>query len=115
MVRYIDISQTLCDAMFATFLVSWFITRHVLFNLVIWSTIHDLPVTVGFKWVPEEGRYLTMGSHLMFCIFLVALQVRIFDIYCIPSTNGAIVDYTNGVVCRDLQSCMESYLWKRSR
>jgi very-long-chain ceramide synthase len=63
--------------MFATFLVSWFITRHVLFNLVIWSTIHDLPVIVGFNWVPEEGRYLTMGSHLMFCIFLVALQVRI--------------------------------------
>jgi len=42
MIRYTKISQLACDVTFGVFLVSWFITRHVLFIFVI-KAVYDLP------------------------------------------------------------------------
>src|SRR6266550_1762672 len=42
MIRYTKISQFACDVTFGIFLVSWFITRHILFIFVI-KAVYDLP------------------------------------------------------------------------
>jgi very-long-chain ceramide synthase len=75
MIKYIDISQTLCDFTFGCFLLSWLLTRHVAFIRVIWSAIFDVPKVLPFVWDPETGSYLTYGSLMMFILCLLALQV----------------------------------------
>ena len=57
MLRYINISQLATDITFGWFLVSWFVTRHVLFIYAIMSTLKDCPKMIPFAYSPEEGRY----------------------------------------------------------
>lgn len=78
MMRYLDVRQIACDMTFAWFLVSWFVTRHILFMIVIISMIMDTPKVIRLKWVPEEGRYLGHTSYAIFSGLLVALQVSLF-------------------------------------
>ncbi|KAF7352836.1 Longevity-assurance protein [Mycena venus] len=75
MCRYMNVSQTICDSLFALFLVSWFVTRHVLFTLVIISTYTDLPRLVPLEWAPERGRFLSREYWIIFCACLTALQI----------------------------------------
>jgi len=73
--RYLNISQLACDLTFAWFLVSWLITRHVLFLFAIVSTYTDCPRLIPFEWTPERGRYLSKVAWIVFCTLLSALQV----------------------------------------
>ena len=75
MLRYID-SSTLCDITFTFFLVSWFVTRHVLYIFVIVSTYYDCPRFIPFGWTPERDRYLSKFAWIMFVTLLCALQVN---------------------------------------
>lgn len=75
MMRYIGLPQILPDATFACFLVSWLITRQILFLFVIISTYTDLPRLVPYEWAPERGRYLSKQAWIIFCALLSALQV----------------------------------------
>jgi len=75
MIRYLNISQLLCDLTFACFMVSWLITRHVLFMFVIVSTIFEGPQYVEFKWDYEGGYYVTRNAFSVFCGLLLLLQV----------------------------------------
>lgn len=75
MIRYLEISQLLCDMTFGVFMISWLITRHFLFNIVIYSTIFDGPKYVEWKWDWEGGDYVTKNAFTLFCILLVVLQV----------------------------------------
>jgi len=75
MIRYIDVSQLACDVTFAWFLLSWFITRHLLFIRVIISAFIDSARLVPFEWSPERGHYLNNSVYVGFCSMLVALQV----------------------------------------
>ncbi|KAJ7686025.1 TLC domain-containing protein [Mycena rosella] len=75
MMRYMDVSQHACDSFFGCYLVSWFVTRHVLFILVIVSTYTDLPRLVPFEWAPTQGRFLSRPYWIIFCACLTALQI----------------------------------------
>lgn len=76
MLRYLELPQILPDLTFGIFLVSWLITRHILFYFAIKSTILDMPRVAHFgQWDPARGYYLTKGSHYMFSICLIALEV----------------------------------------
>ncbi|PPQ79540.1 hypothetical protein CVT25_003422 [Psilocybe cyanescens] len=75
MIRYIEISQLLCDMTFGVFMISWLITRHFLFNFVIYSTIFVGPQYVEFKWDWEGGYYVTKNAFSLFCFLLVVLQL----------------------------------------
>lgn len=75
MLRYLELPQIYPDITFGTFMVSWFITRHVLFMIAIRSTIFDMPRVTNYGWDPSRGYYLTKGSHSMFIICLLALEV----------------------------------------
>ncbi|KAJ7667969.1 TLC domain-containing protein [Mycena polygramma] len=75
MCRYINVSQRVCDSLFAIFLVSWFITRHVLFMLVIISTYTDMPRLIPYEWSPHLGHFFTREYWITFCACLTALQI----------------------------------------
>ncbi|KAF8897488.1 TLC domain-containing protein [Infundibulicybe gibba] len=75
MLRYIEVSQFACDLTFGWFLVSWLVTRHILFLFVIWSTYLDLPRLVPFAWSPETGAYLTRTAWITFVTSLSSLQI----------------------------------------
>jgi acyl-CoA-dependent ceramide synthase len=75
MFRYLSLNS-LCDMTFSCFLLSWFITRHVLFNIVIWSTYYDGPRLVPFMWEPDIGHYWCLESYIAFTSMLSSLQVR---------------------------------------
>lgn len=75
MLRYINISQRVTDAIFGWFLISWFITRHVLFIFTIVSTFRDCPRLLPFDFSPQEGRYLNNTVFLVFSFMLIALQI----------------------------------------
>ena len=76
MIRYLGISQFACDFTFGIFLVSWLITRHVLFLLVI-KAVYDTPKFLGYMWEPETGRYLSTQMYFCFNILLMSLQVGV--------------------------------------
>ncbi|KAJ7937102.1 TLC domain-containing protein [Mycena leptocephala] len=75
MCRYINAGQLVCDSLFGLFLVSWFVTRHVLFIIVIVSTYTDLPRLVPFEWSPHLGKFLSREYWIIFCACLTALQI----------------------------------------
>jgi acyl-CoA-dependent ceramide synthase len=75
MLRYLAYRK-LCDATFVWFLLSWFVTRHVLYNIVLWSVYAHLPHRPTFLWDPSSEIYLSKGMWLGFFLMLVALQVR---------------------------------------
>jgi len=73
MFRYLAL-PTLCDATFVWFLVSWLVTRHILFMLAIRSLFADAPRFVPLEWSPEQGRFLSYESWIAFLALLIALQ-----------------------------------------
>ncbi|KAL5507988.1 LAG1 [Sanghuangporus vaninii] len=73
MFRYLSL-PTICDATFTWFLLSWFITRHVLFILVIKSTYSDASTLIPFIWAPENNHYWTYQIWMGFLTMLISLQ-----------------------------------------
>ncbi|KAL7282270.1 hypothetical protein ACG7TL_003740 [Trametes sanguinea] len=73
MFRYLGMS-TLCDATFVTFLLSWFVTRHVLFLLAI-KTTWEAWYVVPRIWDPARGHFMTKETYFGFFAMLVALQI----------------------------------------
>ncbi|KAF9226491.1 longevity-assurance protein [Gyrodon lividus] len=74
MLRYIAY-YTLCDLTFIVFLISWFVTRHVLFVIVIKSFCVDSIHLVSEMWAPERGNYISDLTHKAFSVLLVSLQI----------------------------------------
>ncbi|KAH9482972.1 Sphingosine N-acyltransferase lag1 [Psilocybe cubensis] len=75
MIRYLEISQLLCDMTFGVFMISWLITRHILFNFVIYSTIYVGPQHLQWLWDQDGGHYVTKNVYGVFCVLLVALEL----------------------------------------
>jgi very-long-chain ceramide synthase len=77
MFRYLDLPQILTDATFGYFMVSWFVARHVLFNILIYSTIFTGPKIMGtsLRWDPPNGLYVSANGYKGFWIALLMLQV----------------------------------------
>lgn len=73
MLRYIAL-YTLCDVTFTVFLLSWFITRHVLFIIVIKTTVVDSVHLVSEMGAPEKGNYYYPFAHKTFSVLLISLQ-----------------------------------------
>ena len=82
MLRYISL-YTLCDLMFIVFLISWFITRHVLAIIIIKSTVMDSVHLVPEMWAPERGSYFSPLVHKALSVWLVSLEVsRLYSFGC---------------------------------
>ncbi|KAF4574568.1 sphingosine N-acyltransferase family protein [Pleurotus pulmonarius] len=75
MTSYLSISQTLTDIIFGFWVLSWAVTRHVLFIFVMLSTYNDPPRFIKYEWAPERGWFVTTSTMRMFNVMLFALQV----------------------------------------
>ncbi|KAF8591576.1 longevity assurance proteins LAG1/LAC1 [Ramaria rubella] len=73
--RYLKFPDIVSHTVFSTFALSWIITRHVLFGIVIYSAYNVAPLLIPFTWAPERGHYLTRDAYLAFVGLMVALQV----------------------------------------
>ncbi|KAG6812329.1 hypothetical protein H0H92_003413 [Tricholoma furcatifolium] len=66
MIRYLDISQFACDFTFGLFLVSWLVTRHILFIFAIVSTYRDAPRLIPYELLgvlsPRNRELLTIEA-----------------------------------------------------
>jgi very-long-chain ceramide synthase len=75
MVRYLDVSQMATDALFGIFMVSWFVTRHVLFVFAILSTMFESNTYIPRIIDHERGMYMDDRAYVGFVTMLWALQV----------------------------------------
>lgn len=62
-------------------MLSWIITRHILFGIVIYSAYNDAPLLIPFTWAPERGHYLTRDAYIVFVGLMVVLQVSQSDLH----------------------------------
>lgn len=67
--------QTTCDIAFGLFMVSWLVTRHVLYLRVLWSCIYDSVKVISFRPASEAGNYFTHTNYVTLIVLLCALQV----------------------------------------
>lgn len=74
MFRYLSF-LTLCDITFGLFMVSWFVTRHALFIVVIISVWRDSSRYSGYTWDPSRGYFMTAGILNAFNGMLICLEV----------------------------------------
>jgi acyl-CoA-dependent ceramide synthase len=75
MLRYVGL-YTLCDATFGFFVISWIVTRHILYNYIIYSIVHAND-HMSYCWDPAAGCFWTKEWQFNFVALLLALQVII--------------------------------------
>lgn len=75
MIRYMGLT-TLCDITFVFWMLSWAVTRHGLFGLVIRSAFLDISRLIPSVWDPERGYFMTTRVKCLFISMLAALEVR---------------------------------------
>jgi very-long-chain ceramide synthase len=100
MLKYLSFS-TLCDVSSLIFMLSWAVTRHVIFGLVIKSAIYDSKAILPYGWDPVRGYYFTRGVYIACVSMLIALQVRLRWCY------GEVVPYPY----YDLQLLQIMWFW----
>lgn len=66
--------QMSCDVMFGLFMLSWFITRHVLFNLMTWSVYVDPQKYIPRVWDAQRQIYFSHTLQRTMLGLLLAMQ-----------------------------------------
>ena len=68
---------TLCDVLFAIFMLVWIITRHIGYAFVWWSCYKDAPrlTSFGTTYNLASGHMLTPTSYVFFLVLLGMLQM----------------------------------------
>lgn len=76
MIKYMGL-QTLCDAMFGAFMLSWTFTRHIGYMIVMWSCIYDAPRLIPYQSPADlrTGHVFTYPTYVVFIALLAILQV----------------------------------------
>jgi acyl-CoA-dependent ceramide synthase len=92
MLQYLQ-SQPACDIVFVWWMLSWFVTRHVLFCKVIASAYWDAPNQIEFGWWPERGHWLTSEVHKVFVSLLVILEVSTVFMVHDAANFAFVLDY----------------------
>ncbi|GAA6003147.1 hypothetical protein JCM10207_001771 [Rhodosporidiobolus poonsookiae] len=63
------------DATFAVFLVTWLLTRHVIFGKILYSVVTEPQTVLEYGWRSEEGYFFSRNMQVGFALLLAALQV----------------------------------------
>ena len=103
MLRYLSY-QIACDVTFVWWMLSWFVTRHVLFCKVIASTYLDIPRQLEFGWWPERGYWLTKEVHTTFVILLIILEVSAYSPIIYTLIYPPVIDNSDHLVIPDTWS-----------
>ncbi|CAO3702330.1 unnamed protein product [Rhizopus stolonifer] len=75
--KYLGFS-TICDLTFALFAISWPITRHGLFSVIIWATAVEPSRYMDMKWEPEKGKFFTPFTQKLYLGLFLALNALMF-------------------------------------
>lgn len=68
--------QTACDIAFGLFMVSWLVTRHILYLRVLWGCINDSVSVIPFRPTNHlTGDYFSKAAYWTLIALLCALQV----------------------------------------
>lgn len=68
--------QTTCDIAFGLFMLSWLVTRHILYMRVVWSCAYDTLNVMSFRPTNyRTGDYFTRTAYFILIGLLCALQV----------------------------------------
>jgi len=73
--RYVQLPQILTDSTFGFFMISWLVTRHILFLFVLHSVWRHIPAVMSFGADATQGNYLSLQAWYGFSALLTALQV----------------------------------------
>ena len=103
MLRYLQY-QTACDIAFLWWMLSWFVTRHVLFCKIIASLWWDAPKVIEFAWWPERGHWLTKEVYYGFISLLVTLEVSTGSMVHETANLVFVLDYPEHLVLPDMWS-----------
>lgn len=71
--------MTICDVTFVLFMVSWFVSRHILFVIVIVSAWFNAGETVNTAAEPAAGFLMTVSVVNGLVYMLIALEVCLTD------------------------------------
>ncbi|GAA6064339.1 hypothetical protein JCM10212_002315 [Sporobolomyces blumeae] len=70
-------AQKCSDATFALFLVSWIVTRHYMFGIVLWSVCTEPQTVLEYGWNSSAGYFFSRNVQISFALLLGALQILI--------------------------------------
>lgn len=98
MLKYAGL-QTICDVAFGVFMLSWLVTRHILYMFVVWSCVYESRLTNSFhpiNW--RTGDFFSKEAHHTLIALLLALQVILLTwfymilrvAYRVLTKNGAV-------------------------
>ena len=73
MFKYMDV-PLMPDITFLIFLVSWLITRQIIFPMIAWSVTFDMPVYLPLDWNPAVDHLVTRRGWVFFAVSLWMLQ-----------------------------------------
>jgi very-long-chain ceramide synthase len=73
MFKYMNV-PVMPDITFLVFLVSWLITRQILFPRIVWSVTFDMPVYLPLDWNPAIDHFVTRNGWIFFTVSLWILQ-----------------------------------------
>ena len=65
---------TICDYLFGLFVVSWAITRHYLFPLIIKSLYYGPQTFLDMEWAPEQDKFMSLNVQRGFLALLYGLE-----------------------------------------
>ncbi|KAF9111670.1 sphingosine N-acyltransferase lag1 [Mortierella sp. AM989] len=65
---------TICDYLFGLFVVSWAITRHYLFPIIIMSLYNGPQKFLDMKWEPENDKFVNLNVQRGFLALLYSLE-----------------------------------------
>ncbi|KAI8596008.1 TLC domain-containing protein [Dissophora ornata] len=65
---------TICDVLFGLFVVSWAITRHYLFPIIIMSLYNKPQKFIDMVWNPEQDQYMSLNVQRGFLALLYGLE-----------------------------------------
>jgi acyl-CoA-dependent ceramide synthase len=66
---------TICDVTFGLFALSWPITRHGFFTVIVWSTLTEPNKYMDMKWEPEKGFFMTPTVQKLYTGLFMILNI----------------------------------------
>ncbi|KAF9439164.1 sphingosine N-acyltransferase lag1 [Entomortierella beljakovae] len=72
MLKYAHYDST-ADKGFVFFVVTWILSRHVFYGVIVWSTFSSDPYLAQMGWDPSNGQFLTLNVLRGFQVLLVSL------------------------------------------
>lgn len=69
--------EIMCNVMFVVFLISWIVTRHILYMKIFFSILWDAERLRKYEWDPENGCYYVYSVKYIALFLLSILQILI--------------------------------------